>query len=162
MTKLSEKLGEMIASESLEVKNDSSRCDFTKGFVHQEIIFGDESMTEGVIDYQLVTGGRTKGLNISRVSDLQKVLGIHLMSQSDNSLNGRVEKMPSYFPSLFSCNDLNPTIPHLDRIQNFIPDPNSEKIGEYQQNLSEREKLRSDYLKGKPSGADKMKEAYGL
>ncbi|MCB0393051.1 MAG: hypothetical protein KDD25_00750 [Bdellovibrionales bacterium] len=158
---LAEKLGDLVGSEELQIQNDAKRCKFQKAFVFQEAVFGDASMEDGLVDFQMATGGRKTGLNLNRVLDLQKLLGIHLLSQSNNALSSTLSNAMDYFPSLYSCNDKNST-PHLDRINGFIGSGSGVEADELTRNRRDRSDLRDSYLGGKTSGAEKMKEAYGL
>lgn len=75
------------------------RCGFPeqKGLVHQ---------SSGNSD--IVAFASESGLNLDRASDLQKLLGVSLMTQSRNltdSSNGDPAFAVTYFPDLYSCND---------------------------------------------------------
>ncbi len=148
-----------MGSIDIENKSDSRRCRFTKGFVHQEEIFDEKSLAVGLEEFQMATGGRKSGLNLNRVVDLQKLLGVHLITESVNARDERYEKAMSYFPSLYSCNDLNDPVTHGTRLDEFVQDKSLSGGDEMDQNAHNRERLREEYGN---DASEKMKEAYGL
>ena len=156
-------VGKAISGLDLKDKTDKARCAFSgrKAFAYVEVTEGDANRADGVLEFQTLTGGRS-GLNLDRASDIQKLLGALMMTQSSNVEEEKYEDMLSYFPSLYSCNDENSKPePHLERILTFV---SGDGHGESE---LERNKAREDAVYElcgvcNSSGAEKMKKAYGF
>ena len=59
------------------------------------------------------------GIDLDKVSDVTKLIGINIMTQNRNKIDpveGKPEYALKYFPPLYSCNDPQ----HMKRITNFI------------------------------------------
>lgn len=70
-----------------------------KGVVHQDSF----AKNAGLAEFQAETG-----LNLDRFGDIQKLIGVNMMTQSRNSNDpkqGDPDFAVTYFPSLFACND---------------------------------------------------------
>lgn len=104
-------LGKLVSSMELET---SDECGFSykKAFVHQSTL-QDVSVLN---DFY-----KESGLNLDRALDIQKILGINMLTQSRNatgSKDGKKEFAVTKFAALFSCNDSA----YLDRLSKFVTD----------------------------------------
>lgn len=96
----------------------ANSCKFEeyKGFVHQNT---------SLIDSKVLDFKDSSGLNLDRFRDIQRLIGINLMTQSRNR-NDPEEGDPDYqvkdFTPLYTCNDSR----HYNRLINFVnPDPSA-------------------------------------
>jgi cytosine/adenosine deaminase-related metal-dependent hydrolase len=99
----------------------------------------------------------SSGLNLDRFTDIQKLLGVNIMTQGYNASKhdkGDKEYKPPYFPSLFSCSD--PI--YQKRFSHFISaDSDSDELTE---NLKARWKRRIEQKLGRTP--EKLSEEYKL
>lgn len=144
-----EELGKIVSSIEL---NTSDECGFKskKVFVHQ-------NTTDSV--NELKSFKNATGLNLDRASDIQRLVGINMMTQSRNATEtegGKKAFAVKKFASLYSCNDSD----YLDRFSRFVvpddkndemtlnADPGNVEVLRKEQNLGRvPSKLAKDYKK---------------
>jgi hypothetical protein len=85
----------------------TDRCKFSEVKVFRFQNSGDKN----------VEAFKSTGLNLDRYQDIQKLIGVNLMSQGKNTLPGGAPAFsPKTFPALYSCNDPN----YQKHFSNFI------------------------------------------
>jgi len=104
-------LGKIVSSMELEASDD---CGFSskKAFVHQSTLDQVSLLKEFY---------EQSGINLDRAHDIQKLIGINMLTQSRNATetnDGKKEFAVKKFASLYSCNDSA----YLDRLAKFVTD----------------------------------------
>lgn len=115
------KIASIAAGLELTERDDCG-TEAPKVFVHQDSL-ADNNLEE----FKAATG-----LDLDRYADIQKFLGLNLMTQSRNLAEGLTEFLVTYFPPILSCNDPE----HRERVAKMvIANP---KPGESDRNTSDR------------------------
>ncbi|GAB4020976.1 MAG: hypothetical protein Fur0010_23930 [Bdellovibrio sp.] len=131
-------LGKIVSSREIE---SSDECGFKtkKVLIHQNSI-------EGVAD--LKSFFDESGLNLDRAADIQKILGINMLSQSRNATEtegGKKEFAVKKFASLYSCNDKA----YMERFSRFVVANEKEDEMSINSDPSKVESLRKEQKLGK-------------
>jgi hypothetical protein len=105
-------IAKLIQSFSGNKFQPTDRCVFAepKAYVNTNSVQADEDLKA----FQAATG-----IDLDKVSDITKLIGINIMTQSRNKIDpteGKPEFALKYFPPLYTCNDPQ----HQKRITNFI------------------------------------------
>lgn len=138
-------LGKMVHGMSFSESDD---CAFSE---KKAMVLFDSKVPE------LVKFEEQTGLNLDRFVDLEKILGINMMTQSYNRNSkekGKVEFAVNYFPSLYSCNDA----PYMKRVFNFIKPGSSSDEFSLNRVPATVEALRKEQRLG--NGPKKLAESY--
>ncbi|MFZ4714462.1 MAG: amidohydrolase family protein [Bacteriovoracaceae bacterium] len=142
-------LGKYVAGMEFET---TDACDFSenKAMVHQNTLDKAENA-------ELKKYFEDTGLNLDRFVDIEKLLGISLLTQSFNRTSkekGKVAFAVNVFPSLFACNDQD----YSKRVFGFIQAGNEKDEFSMNRVPATVEKLRTEQRLG--SGPKKLGAAY--
>jgi hypothetical protein len=123
-------------SEKKFYKSDKCKFAESKAYVTTASVEKDEDLKA----FKVATG-----IDLDKVSDITKLIGINIMTQNRNKLDpveGKPEYSLKYFPPLYSCNDPQ----HMKRITNFIK---PEGRDDFESNRKYRNDLITKYKLGR-------------
>ncbi len=142
-----------LANEVRNYKEKIPRKDSCQFAVPKAFVTPNTKISEKVID----KFAKETGLDLDKVSDLQLLLAVSLLTQSLNRLSpqGDLKFAMGYFPNLYTCNDSSDKYSH--RYRKYISSDGNDEL-----KLNMTAETRTANRQGVPKTAETLAKQYGL